>query len=83
MQSEAWKILDELTELSKHQYVSPYDIAAVYAALGEKDQAFERLQTAYETRDVGLRYLKVDPAVDNLRDDPRFDDLLRRIGLEP
>jgi hypothetical protein len=49
--------------------------------LGEKEQAFEWLEKAYEERSSALVYLKVDPSFDSLRDDPRFTDLLRRIHL--
>ena len=57
-------------------------IATVYASLGEKDKAFEYLEKAYEERSSDLPYfLKSDLRIDNLRSDPRFQDLLRRIGL--
>ena len=78
---EASSLLDKLTELSTQTYVSPYRIAAVYAALGDKDRAFKWLDHAYEGRDGWLIWLAVDPVVDSLRSDPRFTDLLNRIGL--
>ncbi len=56
-------------------------IATIHAALGEKDLAFEWLQKAYEDRSGWLVYLKIDPMFDPLRSDPRFTDLLRRVGL--
>ncbi|HSE96894.1 MAG TPA: tetratricopeptide repeat protein, partial [Blastocatellia bacterium] len=56
-------------------------VAEVYAALGEKDRAFEWLDKAYEKHDLQLASLKVDPNLDSLRSDPRFADLLRRVGL--
>lgn len=80
---EAQKVLDELKELSKRRYVAPFDVAMVYAGLGEKDQAFEWLQRAYEERDDWLTFLKVEPRADTLRSDPRFQDLLQRVGLAP
>lgn len=78
---EAQHILDELSQLEKRKYVSPYRMANIYAALGENDRAFEWLQKAYEDRSHLLVFLMVDPRLDALRPDPRFVDLLRRIGL--
>lgn len=63
--------------------VGRYEIALVYSGMGEKDRAFESLEEAYHSHDVGLVYLKVDPSLDPLRSDHRFESLLRRIGLEP
>lgn len=80
---EAMKILAELKELSKRRHVKPQSIAVVYIGLGEKDHAFEWLEKAYEERDGWVTSLNVDPRVDSLRADPRFADLLRRVGLEP
>jgi tetratricopeptide (TPR) repeat protein len=81
--TEARKLLYELKEHSKQRYVSWYDFAAIYAGLGEKDQAFALLEKAYEQRDPKVTWAKVDPSLDPLRSDPRFQDLLRRIGLPP
>ncbi len=78
---EALKIMDELKRLSKETYVSPYDVAAIYVGLGQKDQAFDWLEKAYQERSDWLRYLKVDPRLDPLRSDLRFPDLVRRVGL--
>ena len=81
---EAKRILDELHQCSRTQYVSAYSIAKVYAGLGEVDEAFRRLDRAYDERAVELGWiLRGDPSIKSLHDDPRFDDLLRRIGLEP
>ncbi len=80
---EALKILDELKELSKQRQVYPAVIAEIYVGLGEKDQAFAWLEKAYAERSGQLRHLKVEPAYDRLRSDPRFQDLLRRVGLPP
>jgi serine/threonine protein kinase len=77
---EALKIMDELKALSKETYVSSYDVAMIYVGLDQKDQAFDWLQKAYQER-FGIRYLKVDPRLDPLRSDPRFPDLVRRVGL--
>lgn len=63
------------------QPVSSYSVAGVYGAMGETDKAFEMLNKAYLERDLQLVSLKVDPALDELRGDPRFADLERRVGL--
>ena len=81
--TEARKILDELKERSQQTYVQPSLIAMIYTGLGQKDEAFDWLQKAYEDRAAGLLYLKVDPAFDNVRSDARFTDLMRRLGLSP
>jgi TolB-like protein/DNA-binding winged helix-turn-helix (wHTH) protein/Flp pilus assembly protein TadD len=79
---EAEKILRGLQEKSKHVYVSPYIIATIYAGLGDKDMAFQFLEKAYRERSLEIGWhLKADLRIDNLRSDPRFHDLLRRVGL--
>jgi tetratricopeptide (TPR) repeat protein len=78
---EARKLLDELVERSKHRYTSPYLIAYVQIGLGERDRAIASLERAYADRDQWMMYLKVDPHMDDLRSDPRFNDLIRRMGL--
>ena len=80
---EAQIILHKLNALSKQRFVPSQEIATIHTALAEKDQAFEWLRRAYEERYSGLVYLKNDPALDGLRSDPRFADLLRRVGLAP
>jgi serine/threonine-protein kinase len=70
-------------EQAKRRYVSPIWVARSYAFLGEQDQAFEWLELAYRERDNWLVYLKVDRWWDGLRSDPRFKDLLRRVGFPP
>jgi TolB-like protein len=77
-----WR-LDYSRERAKEQYVEPYEFAQIHAQLGEKDQAFEWLEKAYEARSGRLTFLGVSPKFDPLRDDPRFHDLLRRMNLEP
>ena len=81
---KAKKVLEELRELSQRRYVSPYSIATIYVGLGDKDQAFEWLQKAYQDRSAWLihLHLKVDPRLDSLRSDPRFIALLKKMGLE-
>jgi tetratricopeptide (TPR) repeat protein len=78
---QARDILHRLKEQSQREYVSPCDIAEIHAALGEKDHAFEWLEKAYEARSSDLRFLKVSQLMDSLRLDPRFQDLLRRVGF--
>ncbi len=58
-----------------------YATATFHAALGEKDKAFAELNKSYENREPLMIVLKVDPRLDPLRDDPRFQDLLRRVGF--
>jgi tetratricopeptide (TPR) repeat protein len=80
---EALRVLNQLTELSRQRHVTADNLALVYVGLGEKDQAFEWLEKAAEERSGYLVYFKTEPVLDSLRSDPRFDNLLRRIGLEP
>ncbi len=80
---EAGKLLVELKAKSKQRYVSPLEIAMIYAGLGEKDQTFAWLEKGYEGRSDWMAQLRVDPRWDHLRSDPRFQDLLRRVGLPP
>jgi TolB-like protein/DNA-binding winged helix-turn-helix (wHTH) protein/Tfp pilus assembly protein PilF len=78
---EANKILNELLELNKHRYVTPAALVNVYIGLGEKDQAFNWLEKAFQERSNYLAYLKVFPLLDPLRSDPRFARLVQRVGL--
>jgi serine/threonine protein kinase/Tfp pilus assembly protein PilF len=64
-------------------YVSPGELAILYTALGEREQAFATFEKAYAAHDLQLQYLGVDPHYDSLRSDPRFTDLMRRVGLMP
>ena len=66
---------------AKAEYVSPYGIAEAYADLGDKDHAFEWLNTAYQEHDLGLITLRVDYTMDSLRSDPRYAELVRKMGL--
>ena len=78
---EAFQVIAELQAKAKQRYVSPYAIATIYAGLGNRDQTFEWLEKAYQERSPGLTLLKVEPMLDNIRSDPRYPDLLRRMGL--
>ena len=80
---EAQHVLSELQDLQGRQYVSPYTVAAIYAGLGDRDQAFKWLEKANDERDIWLMNLKVDPVFSKLRADRRFNDLLARAGLRP
>ena len=70
-----------MVEQFAQKYISPHHIAIVYVGLGQKDQAFEWLEKAYEHREEILVFLNVDPSWDTLRSDPRFQNLVRRVGL--
>jgi tetratricopeptide (TPR) repeat protein len=73
--------LEGLKEVSKERYVSPYNIAQIQARLQEKDQALAWLEQAFSERDSQLTYVKVDPAFDEIRSDPHFQQLLERLAL--
>ena len=79
--AEARAVLDELKQMSQKEYVPADSIAHVYVGLGETDQAFAWLERAYGERSFGMAWLKVEPSWDSLRSDPRFTDLMRRVGL--
>lgn len=78
---EAHKLLDELQELSRQRYISPFYIALLYAGLEDKERALEYLQKACEHRAEWMMHIKVDPVWDFLRSDNRFAELQKRIGL--
>ena len=82
MKPEAEKILSQLTELNRKRYVSPFYIAIVYAGLHENAKALDWLERAYGDRSNAIIFLRVDPELEGLRFDPRFQNLLRRLGLE-
>jgi tetratricopeptide (TPR) repeat protein len=79
--AEARQALADLLASAKRQYVSKYPIAAVYAAMGDKDQALAQLEQAYQDRTGWIAWLKVAPEMDSLRSDPRFQDLMRRLNF--
>ena len=80
--SEAERILRELKSQTRTAYVSPFHIAMVHVGLGDKEQAFAALEQAYEARTWYMTWLKVAPEFDSLRSDPRFANLVRRVGLQ-
>jgi tetratricopeptide (TPR) repeat protein len=81
LRADALATIPKLKAMVEKTGVGRYEIALVYAGLAQKDEAFTWLERAYEAHDKGLTYLKIDPCVDPLRSDPRFADLLKRVGL--
>jgi tetratricopeptide (TPR) repeat protein len=81
-ESEARKVLNELLAFSKEGYIVSHGIAMVYNGLGDKNKALEWLERACEDRDPGVRELKVNPLLDNIRSEPRFKALLQKMNLE-
>ncbi|HUS09636.1 MAG TPA: hypothetical protein VMZ30_04145 [Pyrinomonadaceae bacterium] len=77
--SEAQAILAKLK--SGKEYVSPAELAVLYVGLGDSEGALASLEKAYAEHDLQIGLLKVDPNLDSLRSDPRFQDLMRRVGL--
>ena len=75
------EILNYYLELSKKEFVWTAGIAIIYIGLGEKDKAFEWLEKTYEQREGWMTELKIEPMFDNLRSDPRFQDLLDRMNF--
>ena len=78
---EAHKTLDQLEQVAKERYVTPYVLAHIYAALGNKEEAIRWLETAYQEHAVYMMCLKTDPRFDDLHSDQRFQDLLRRMNF--
>jgi tetratricopeptide (TPR) repeat protein len=80
--AEAENLLRELTQESGKSYVSPYDLALIHLGLGDRRQVLDLLDRAYEERSGRLMNLRVHPWFDSLRGDARFQELLRRTGLD-
>src|ERR1041384_2197692 len=78
---EALLLLNQVIELGRREYVSPVSIAYIYTALGDKNGAFQQLQIAANDRDPNLLGLKSNPSFDNLRDDPRYAELVATMKL--
>ena len=80
---EALKIIAEIQETAKQRYVPPGGFALIYAGLNDKENAFRWLEKGYEVQGPGMVGLKTAQRFDNLRSDPRYADLLKRIGFPP
>jgi eukaryotic-like serine/threonine-protein kinase len=78
---EASRLLAQMTELAKRRDVNPWWFAIVYTGMGDKDRAFEWLGKAYDEHRADLGWIKADPRMDPLRSDPRYKELLLRLGL--
>ena len=77
-----WMIDEMMKKSSENVYVSPYNIALIYAGLGDKDRTFEWLERAYAERSCYMPvYFSTDARLDGLHSDPRFKDLVQRVGL--
>jgi hypothetical protein len=74
-------LLAKLRILQTQRYVSPYDLALIHVGLDDKERALECLENACVDRSVPLIEIKVEPILDKLRNDPRFAELIRRIGF--
>jgi len=81
MRAEALGVIETLKKRSSEEYVCRYELGVIYAALDQKDAAFEWLHKAYDERDVCMMWLQVDPRLESLHSDPRFRDLARRAGF--
>jgi DNA-binding winged helix-turn-helix (wHTH) protein/TolB-like protein/Flp pilus assembly protein TadD len=81
--AEAQAVLAELQKSSATRYVAPYNFAIIYNALGETHTALDYLEKAFAEKNVLMVFLKIDPKWNNLRNDPRYNALLRRISLQP
>jgi tetratricopeptide (TPR) repeat protein len=79
--ADALKIAQQFRDLSSHAYVDFYAVAAIYAGLGDKDEAFRLLEKAYQQHSPTMSFLGIDWFWYGIRSDPRYADLLRRIGL--
>ena len=79
--ADALRTVAELKQMAKVQYVSPFDVALVYTGLGDKDQAFASLEKAREDQAEWMGWINSDARLDPLRSDPRFAELMRRVGL--
>jgi serine/threonine protein kinase/Flp pilus assembly protein TadD len=79
---EARAVLNELLKLSETRFVPAHHLALIYNGLGEPDKTFEWLEKAYQQRDPKMAFLKVEPKWNNLRSDPRFIEIIKRMNLE-
>jgi tetratricopeptide (TPR) repeat protein len=81
-QGQARVKLNDLLELSRRRFVPPFHIALIYSGLGEHNEALDWLERAFDQRDPKITFLKVNRKLDSLRNEPRFIDLMRRMGFE-
>ena len=79
--AEAQQVFNELVELSKRTYVNPFSFFSIHIALGQNDQALQRLEEAVQSHLSGMIFILVNPELDPIRSDPRFKELVRRMGL--
>src|SRR5262249_356446 len=79
--ADALKIAKEMEELSSHSYVDFYQLATIYAGLGAKDEGFRLLEKGYKQRSPGMLLPVIDTFWDNVQSDPRYADLVQRMGL--
>ncbi len=79
--ADAERVIERFREISKKEYVIPSFVAVVFGAMGEKDKAIAELERSVEQHDSWFRWAKVEPLFDPLRDDPRFNSLLKRMGM--
>jgi len=80
--AEARAILDELLKAAATRYIAPYNLAVVYNGLGEREKALAYLEKAYAEKNVLMVFLKVEPKWNNLRNEPRFIDLMKKMNFE-
>jgi pentatricopeptide repeat protein len=80
---EARQVLEDLLALARQRYVTPYKIAAAYAAIGDNPLALDWLERAYQEHDHRLVMLRVEPQFDGLRREPRFIELQRKLARTP
>jgi hypothetical protein len=75
------KVLQDLAAQSKHRYVGPFEMAVIHAGLRQNRDALDDLEKAYEERSLSAQALRFDPRLSQVRDEPRFHEFVRRIGL--
>jgi TolB-like protein/Flp pilus assembly protein TadD len=79
---DALKLLDEYLTSQQEKPINAFLIAEAYSVLGDKEEAFKWLERAYRDRDYFMRWIKIDPQLDNIRSDPRFKEYLKKAGFE-
>jgi TolB-like protein/Tfp pilus assembly protein PilF len=80
---QAQATLEELRLLAAENYVPEYSFAMIYNGLGQKEEALSRLEKSFQEREVNITFIKIDTRWDELRSEPRFQDLLRGVGFKP